>query len=165
MRFEIVPMLESDLADVVDIEEQTGLNRWGYDAYRRELSSNPNAIMLVARPRHPAAQCVAGFVASALIYDELHINNLATHPDFRRQGIGRRLLQKAIAGGRIQGAAFCVLEVRSSNTMAQELYCSVGFSTTRTRKEYYRSPTEDALEMVLPLRPADEQPVQNFESV
>ncbi|HQR40860.1 MAG TPA: ribosomal protein S18-alanine N-acetyltransferase [Blastocatellia bacterium] len=155
MRFEIVPMLESDLADVVDIEEQTGLNRWGYEAYRRELLSNPNAIMLVARPVKGDLPRIAGFVASALIYDELHINNLATHPEFRRKGIGRRLLEKAIAGGRRRGAAFCVLEVRSSNESAQQLYYSVGFATTRVRKEYYRGPTEDALEMVLPLRDGD----------
>ena len=154
MRFDILQMLESDLVDVVDIEEQTGLNRWGFEAYRRELLTNPNAIMLVARPLEAGRRRIAGFVASALIYDELHINNLATHPDFRRIGLGRRLLERAIEGGRMRGAAFCVLEVRSSNVAAQELYHSVGFTTTRTRKEYYRGPTEDALEMVLPIREA-----------
>ena len=42
MRFEIVPMREEDLAEVVAIEELTGLNRWGFEAYRREMHSNPN---------------------------------------------------------------------------------------------------------------------------
>ena len=42
-------MRERDLIDVVEIEETSGLNRWGYDAYRRELFTNPNSIMIVAR--------------------------------------------------------------------------------------------------------------------
>jgi len=35
-------MREQDLTEVVEIEEMSGLNRWGYDAYRRELFTNPN---------------------------------------------------------------------------------------------------------------------------
>ncbi|PYT05668.1 MAG: hypothetical protein DMF60_11180 [Acidobacteria bacterium] len=47
--YSIGPMQERDLIDVVEIEETSGLNRWGYDAYRRELFTNPNSIMIVAR--------------------------------------------------------------------------------------------------------------------
>ncbi|MBK6428923.1 MAG: ribosomal protein S18-alanine N-acetyltransferase [Blastocatellia bacterium] len=164
MRFEVVPMREADLAEVVAIEEVTGLNRWGYDAYRRELSSNPNAIMLVAQPADGGTWCagetggiesghgtglhVLGFVASAMMFDELHINNVATHPGTRRMGIGRELLVKAIDEARLRGASFSVLEVRASNVTAQAMYIAMGFRTSRRRKDYYRAPTEDALEMI-----------------
>src|SRR5262249_50434892 len=47
--YEIEQMREKDLPEVVHLEETTGLNRWGYDAYRRELVKNPNSIMLVSR--------------------------------------------------------------------------------------------------------------------
>jgi ribosomal-protein-alanine N-acetyltransferase len=148
MSFEITPMRESDLREVVEIEEQTGLNRWGYDAYRRELLTNPHAVLFVARPtlkRH--GRSVIGFVAASILYDELHINNIATHPDTRRMGIGRRLMTTAIDEGRLRGATFCVLEVRASNVTAQTLYEALGFTTTRRRRDYYRAPNEDALEM------------------
>ena len=148
MRYEIALLREADLREVVEIEEQTGLNRWGYDAYRRELLTNPNSVMYVARPLDPIDLKVLGFVASAVIYDELHINNIATHPDHRRAGIGRSLLETAMDEGRYRGATFCVLEVRASNTGAQSLYEVLGFRVTRRRKDYYRSPTEDALEMI-----------------
>jgi ribosomal-protein-alanine N-acetyltransferase len=151
MRFEIVPMREADLQEVVDIEERTGLNRWGYEAYRRELLTNPQALMYVARPRESIDREVVGFVAAALMYDELHINNIASHPDYRRLGVGRSLLDASIGEGRLRGATFCVLEVRASNESAQALYLARGFRTTRRRKDYYRTPTEDALEMVLKL--------------
>jgi ribosomal-protein-alanine N-acetyltransferase len=151
MRFEIVPMREADLTEVVQIEERTGLNRWGYEAYRRELLTNPQALMFVARPLDSVDREVLGFVAAALMYDELHVNNIAAHPDYRRLGVGRALLDAAISEGQLRGATFCVLEVRASNESAQALYLAFGFRTTRRRKDYYRSPTEDALEMVLKL--------------
>lgn len=151
MRFEIVPMLESDLDEVVEIEEKTGLNRWGRDAYRRELLTNPHAVMFVARPDVKADRRVIGFVAAALLYDELHINNIASHPDYRRVGVGRTLLRYAVREGRLRSAVYCVLEVRASNETAKALYIAEGFAITRRRRDYYRAPTEDALEMMLKL--------------
>ena len=151
MRFEVVPMREIDLEEIVEIEESTGLNRWGYDAYRRELLTNPHAVMYVARSLSAGEPAVLGFVAAALMYDELHINNIASRPEIRRRGIGRALLRTAIDEGRLRGASFCVLEVRASNVAAQELYRAFDFTISRRRKDYYRAPVEDALEMVLKL--------------
>lgn len=157
MRFEIVPMREDDLTEVVAIEELTGLNRWGFEAYRREMYSNPNAVMYVARagdhlagPRNEAGEPyrILGFVASALLFDELHINNIATRPEVRRLGIGRALMDTAMEDGRLRGASFSVLEVRASNVTAQAMYQAMGFRASRRRKDYYRTPAEDALEMI-----------------
>jgi len=151
MRFEITPLREADLVEVVEIEELTGLNRWGYEAYRRELLSNPMAAMFVARPVDPVGRRVFGFVASSVAFDELHINNIASHPDYRRVGVGRALLQTALDEGRLRGAKLCVLEVRASNVTAQALYTAFGFRTSRRRRDYYRAPVEDALEMLVNL--------------
>ena len=93
--FAIEWMQVADLDDVVNIGELTGLNRWGYDAYKREIQKNPNSIMLVARNlRHGPP--VVGFFAGWTVEDELHVNNIAAHPDFRQQGIGSRLMETAI---------------------------------------------------------------------
>jgi ribosomal-protein-alanine N-acetyltransferase len=105
--------------------------------------------MYVARPLDPGTnRRILGFVAASIIFDELHINNIASHPDFQRIGIGRRLLMTALDEGKLRGAKVCVLEVRASNGVAQALYTSLGFHTARRRRDYYRSPIEDALEMV-----------------
>src|SRR4030095_335185 len=120
------PMRERDLVDVVEIEETSGLNRWGYDAYRRELFTNPNSIMIVARNEAPGP-LVIGFFAGWIVEDELHVNNVASHQDYRRIGIGRSLMEAAIYETRLRGGTEVVLEVRASNEAAQILYRELGF--------------------------------------
>ena len=141
-------MQERDLVDVVEIEETSGLNRWGYEAYRRELFTNPNSIMLVARNLIPGP-AVIGFFAGWIVEDELHVNNVASHRDYRRIGVGRSLMESAIDEARLRGGAQVVLEVRASNEAAQILYRELGFSLIGRRRDYYRLPTEDALVMKL----------------
>ena len=149
--YSIEPMRERDLIDVVDIEESSGLNRWGYDAYRRELFTNPNSIMIVAR-NLVMGPAVIGFFAGWIIEDELHVNNVASHRDYRRIGIGKSLMEAAIDEARRRGVVQVILEVRASNEAAQLLYRDLGFGFVGRRRDYYRLPTEDALVMKLKLQ-------------
>jgi [ribosomal protein S18]-alanine N-acetyltransferase len=144
--FVIEWMQVSDLQEVVALEEMTGLNRWGFEAYKREIQKNPNSIMLVARNLRPGP-LVVGFFAGWTVEDELHVNNIATHPQCRQRGIGTGLMQAAIAEGRRRGVAFVLLEVRASNETAQSLYRKLEFNFVARRRDYYRFPTEDAFVM------------------
>ena len=146
--YSIEPMRERDLIDVVEIEETSGLNRWGYDAYRRELFTNPNSILIVARNLF-LGPAVVGFFAGWIVEDELHVNNVASRQDFRRIGIGRSLMEAAIDETRRRGCTQVLLEVRASNEAAQLLYKDLGFSFIGRRRDYYRLPIEDALVMKL----------------
>lgn len=148
--YSIELMRERDLIDVVEIEESSGLNRWGYDAYRRELFTNPNSIMMVAR-NLVMGPVVIGFFAGWVIEDELHVNNVASHQDYRRIGVGRSLMEAAIDEARRRGVVQVILEVRAANEAAQLLYRSLGFGFVGRRRDYYRLPTEDALVMKLKL--------------
>lgn len=150
--YEITQMLEADLHEVVQLEESTGLSCWGYEAYRAELFTNPTSIMRVARGLSPTIndqRRILGFLASRVIFDELHINNIATHPDFRRLKIGFELMKVALRLSYSYGAQRCILEVRASNTPAQKLYKKLGFRVIGKRKAYYSFPVEDALVMQL----------------
>jgi [ribosomal protein S18]-alanine N-acetyltransferase len=144
--YSIEQMADKDLIEVVELEEITGLNRWGYEAYRRELFKNPNSIMLVARNQYPGPR-VIGFFAGWIVEDELHVNNIASHPDYRKVGIGQNLMEAAIDESRMRGVSFVLLEVRASNDAAQSLYRKLGFNFIGRRRDYYRSPTEDAFVM------------------
>ena len=53
--FFISRMTEHDLLDVVEIEERSGLSRWGWGAYYSELQGANRNFMLVARPRKDKA--------------------------------------------------------------------------------------------------------------
>ncbi len=159
--FWIDRMHEDDLPEVVEIEELSHISRWGWEGYARELALPERSILLVARPQgpHPPRR-VLGFLCSALVLDEWHIYNLATHPNFRRQGIARALLREGRARAQEQGARYALLEVRASNLPAQRLYRQLGFSPIHRRKNYYTQPLEDALlmrcDLLTPLPEASE---------
>lgn len=152
--FSIARMTEHDLLEVVEIEEVSGISIWGWDAYHKELQSPEDVIMLVARRGAVDADgsrgpVIAGFIISRLIAGELHINNVAVRPEYRRQGIAARLLDEVLNAGRDQHARLAFLEVREGNIPAQGLYQSCGFQVSGRRKRYYNQPVEDALLMSL----------------
>src|SRR6266436_2349179 len=117
-------MTEHDLLEVVQIEELSGISVWGWDAYHKELQSPADVIMLVARTtssNQMQGPAVAGFIVSRLVAGELHINNVAVRPEFRRRGIAAELLAAALRLGRSTGARVAFLEVRAANVAAQLL--------------------------------------------
>ena len=147
-------MSEHDLLEVVEIEEHSGLSRWGWAAYYAELQGENRELMLVAHPtttiklEHPQ---IAGYIAARAMAGELHINNVAVRDAFRRNGIGFTLLNKAIEQGKRMGATTAFLEVRSGNSAAQALYEKCGFKAIARRPNYYSDPQEDAVVMTLDL--------------
>jgi ribosomal-protein-alanine N-acetyltransferase len=154
----ITRMTEHDLLEVVEIEKHSGLSVWGWDAYHKELQSPEDVIMLVARSAPQTGEAaagldpegaVAGFIVSRLVAGELHVNNVAVRPKFRRQGLAARLLNAVLRQGQSSGARIAFLEVRAGNAAAQGLYRRCGFQVTGRRRRYYRQPVEDALLMSL----------------
>ena len=148
----IEAMTEHDLLEVCAIEDMSGLSAWGWEAYHKELESGQNTIMLVARVDSTFHGFeIAGFIVARLMAGELHVNNVAVRPDFRRNRIGSSLLEKTLQVARKYGATVAHLEVRAGNEAAQRLYAVCGFRATGRRKAYYRAPTEDAVLMTLSL--------------
>ena len=151
----IVNMTEHDLLEVVEIEEASGLSRWGWSAYYAELQGRNSHLMLVARiDAHEKSRRskLAGYIVARLGSDELHINNVAVREDFRRRSVGRRLLNRILEEGKKSGAIAAYLELRAGNHAALALYQESGFRVTSRRKNYYSDPVEDALVMIIDLR-------------
>ncbi len=96
----------------------------------------------------PVALLLAWSVA-----DELHLLELASHPDHRRRGYARLLLTALLAHARTYHKRLILLEVRRSNLAAIALYESLGFEHTGVRRGYYADNDEDALEMRITLNP------------
>ena len=117
-------MSEHDLLEVVEIEEQSGLSRWGWAAYYAEMQGANRDLMLVARPIKSAtldAPAIAGYIVARETAGELHINNFAVRSEFRRRGIGATLLNQVLNEARLRHAKAAFLEVRSTNQSAQAL--------------------------------------------
>jgi len=115
----IMPMTEHDLLEVVEIEESSGLSRWGWAAYYSELQGGNRDLMLVARvnnsERNRMATRLAGYIVGRMGADELHINNVAVRDGFRRRGIGRALLNRILEAGKSSGVPYAFLELPGGN--------------------------------------------------
>ena len=149
----ITRMSEHDLIEVVEIEEQSGLSRWGWTAYYAELQGANRDLMLVARSAESTIEPapIMGYIVARETAGELHINNFAVRSEYRHRGIGMALLECVLQEARRRKANAAFLEVRSSNRAAQALYEKSGFRAIATRANYYSDPREDAVVMSLVL--------------
>ena len=130
----------ADLPDVVALERACYSDPWPASAFA-SLPENDRVFFGVAR----VERRLMGYVVAWYVMDEGELANLAVAPGDRGQGIGRTLLDAMLADAASRGTAQVYLEVRDSNAAARQLYTSRGFEEVGRRKQYYRSPTEDAL--------------------
>jgi ribosomal-protein-alanine N-acetyltransferase len=149
----IMRMSEHDLLEIVEIEEQSRLSKWGWAAYYAELQGGNRDLMLIARLARSSIieSPIAGYIVARETAGELHINNVAVRSAYRRRGIGAALLNRVIAEARRRKANAAFLEVRSANQPALALYEKSGFKAIARRANYYSEPQEDAVVMSLVL--------------
>lgn len=95
----------------------------------------------------PDTASIIGFAGLWLMVDESHVTTIAVHPDYRGRGIGELMLSSLISISYEIGARMVTLEVRVSNTVAQNLYRKYGFKEAGVRRRYYSDNHEDALIM------------------
>jgi ribosomal-protein-alanine N-acetyltransferase len=91
---------------------------------------------------------IIGFAGLWLMVDEAHVTTIATHPEHRGLGVGELLLASLIDIAYDIRAQVVTLEVRVSNSVAQNLYRKYGFQDAGIRRRYYSDNHEDALIMV-----------------
>lgn len=145
MSMEIRRMTLDDVPAVVALDQQSFSLPWPERSFRFELTDNPNSRCWVAE----VDGRIVGTIIAWLLVDEAHIATIATHPDHRRQGIARKLLTYALRYMSREGAVTSFLEVRESNTAAQEMYRRFGYEAVGRRKRYYKDTDEDAILMTL----------------
>ena len=136
----IVPMAESHIAALAELERVCFHAPWSEQALREELE-NPLAHFRVAEDENGA---VLGYVGIHYLADEGFITNVAVVPQARRQGVARGLLMDLVAYSTAHKDYRITLEVRVSNAPAIALYESLGFVRDGVRPGFYSHPTEDA---------------------
>jgi ribosomal-protein-alanine N-acetyltransferase len=130
-----------DLDGILAVDAATFDRPWTRAMYEWEWTHSDVARFYVAR--HAGA--VIAYCAGWIIFDELHVNNLAVDPSWRRRGIASALLAFVLREAAAEGASRATLEVRRSNEPARLLYERFGFAFAGVRTAYYREPVEDAL--------------------
>ncbi|HEY2595082.1 MAG TPA: ribosomal protein S18-alanine N-acetyltransferase [Chloroflexota bacterium] len=102
-------------------------------------------------PRSPQLddelRSIVGYAGIWIMTDESHITTIASHPDVRGMGVGEFLLVALIHRSIEIGARWMTLEVRATNSVAQNLYRKYTFKEMGVRRRYYSDNGEDALVM------------------
>ncbi len=138
-------MKEEDLPAVVEIECLSFSTPWPETSFKGELENKPISNPYVVVSKKLAK--VIGYIIFWRIGDEAQIANVAVHPDYRRKGIGKKVVEKILSLLMREEVRFVILEVRPSNTVARALYHKLGFEVIGVREGYYRDPQENALIM------------------
>ena len=137
------PMRLEDVPAVHRIERASFPIPWPDYAFRQEIESNRLAHYLVVK----SGRETIAYGGMWLMVDEAHITTFAVLPEWRRHGVGARLMLDLISVARQLGARVMTLEVRMSNKAARELYHRFGFRPVGVRPRYYSDNGEDALIM------------------
>ena len=139
---ELKQMTADHITQIAQIEKICFSAPWSENLISSELG-NRLSFWLVAMD----GDTVAGYVGSQSVLDEADMMNVAVHPDYRRQGIGEKLVLALCDALREKGIRGVMLEVRQSNAPAITLYEKLGFVHVGMRPNYYRLPRENALIM------------------
>ena len=142
-RFHVTLLRPEHLREVAELEALCFGDPWSEDALK--ILTQAGGFGMAAITEDGRA---VGYGGMLTVLDEGQITNIAVHPDFRRQGMGREILSAMIVHAQSLGVTRLSLEVRSSNVGAQTLYLQQGFEIAGTRKHFYSHPTEDGLVMV-----------------
>ncbi len=143
--WQIRPAVLADLKGLVSLEQACFAIPWSEGSLRHDLEENPAARVFVAEAPDGT---LMGYAAYWQVLDEAQINNIAVAPAWRRQGLGRALLQALISRALQDDLKQLYLEVRSGNNPAIALYESAGFEPVAVRRGYYGDNGEDAIIML-----------------
>jgi ribosomal-protein-alanine N-acetyltransferase len=132
-------MIRRDMPEVLGIEHQSFEFPWSEEDFIRCLRQR-NCIGMVAE----FDERVVGSMIYELHKNRLHILNFAVHPEFRRRGIGRAMIDKLVGKLSQQRRNRILLEIRETNLGAQLFFRHCDFRAISVLRDFYEDTTEDA---------------------
>ena len=139
----ITPLRRRHLRSVLRIEALVYPRPWSLGLFMSELALKTTRVYLVAK----VGNDVVGYAGLMITGSDGHITTVAVDPDWHRNHIGTRLMLGLSTAAAQRGCTGLTLEVRVSNTGAQEMYRAFGFAPAGVRKNYYTETNEDAIVM------------------
>lgn len=136
-------MIRRDMPEVLSIEHGSFEYPWCEEEFLRVLRQR-NCIGMVAEH----GERVVGFMIYELHRNKLQVLDFATHPEFRRMGVGRQMLAKLVGKLSSHRRTRIALHVRETNLDGQYFYRVQGFRATGVVRENYPDTGEDAYQMV-----------------
>ena len=140
----IVQMQRRDVREIMPIENAVYPKPWTEKVFHDELEMmhRNHRLYLVAR----VGRELVGYCGLLFSNDDAHITNIAVSPRWQHCGVATELMLELAWEARERGFQALTLEVRHTNSAAQELYRRFGFTPAGIRKKYYEN-TDDAIVM------------------
>ena len=139
VRVHIRWMIRRDMPEVLAIEHAGFAFPWSEEEFLRVLRQR-NCIGMVAE----LGEQVVGFMIYELHKNKLNVLDFATHPDFRRQGVGQQMVSKLLGKLSSHRRTKIVLHIRETNLAGQFFYRDMGFRALELVREHYGDTGEDA---------------------
>ncbi len=133
---------DSDSLSIAEIEKICFSEPWSKAAIEEFMSYSTGHTLVAS-----LNEAVVGYITFITVLDEVQIANVAIHPNFRRNHIGENLLKELDKLSLQNNSSFITLEVRASNEPAIRLYKKCGYNVVGERKNFYKSPAENAVLM------------------
>lgn len=138
-KVEILELNLSNINDILKIEKQLNIHILSKENIIKDLA-NSNFKYFIAKYNN---ELIA--YASISYVDDIEIESIVVKKEYQRLKVGSLLLNNILKFAKRNNVKNIFLEVRKSNTPAQNLYLNNGFNVISIRKSYYFSPIEDAL--------------------
>ncbi len=135
-----------DLDEVSSIETSNSLTPWSKNMFVEEMR-NTLAHCFVMKTEDGPKQIVIGYICFRMMAEESELLNISVHPDYRRLGIGKKLMQFYIDFSLPRGIRTFFLEVNSSNQSAIRLYQLFSYQSSGIRKNFYQGKFDALLMM------------------
>lgn len=135
-------MEERDLPAIAELEKLCFSESWSYSILEAGIHSPYDVYYVFEQDEK-----ILGYCNLRVLAGEGEVQRIAVHPDSRRLGLGRKMMDAMVKYAIQEGVYAISLEVREGNRAARNLYESYGFSGEAVRKAYYHNPTEDAVIM------------------
>lgn len=126
-----------DLDEVLSIETSGSFAPWSKNMFVEEMR-NASAYCFVIKKEDESEQPVIGFICFRNMAEESELLKICVHPDYRKSGIGKKLMTFYIDFSRERGIKTFHLEVYSSNYPAIHLYLLFSYQPSGIRKKFYQ---------------------------
>lgn len=135
-------MREEDVAEVARLEAEIFSDAWSESSIRSTLAQRQTILLTAFDDKK-----LIGYLMLYYVLEESEIARIAVNPDYRRQGVGGRMLLELKDLCADNGISKILLDVRESNASARAFYEEHGFAEDGIRKGFYSTPQEDAILM------------------
>ncbi len=131
-----------DLPAILSIEKDSFVSPWSEDTFDSVFQDSRCKGFVAYQ-----GDILTGYCFAFEMKNMIHLLNLAVRSEYRRNGIGKALLEEIEVLSRQSDRQGIILEVRIGNQVAKSFYQTMGFTHVSTWKEYYTDTLEDALVM------------------